>query len=134
MDHQGGYGTIIGSHPEDSKVIKVDGYFDSEEYKSPTYATLGKIIHTKQRKYNKISQLPERFVHRPEMIGYDPDQPDDDDNMGYFQGSSSQVVQTAKQEKMRTMASNMPTDRVIQKKATKGIHPSLFQASDAKKT
>lgn len=112
MDYQGGFGTIVGSHPEDSKIVKVDGYFDSR-HKNPTYATLGQIIHAKQRKYSSISQLPERFVHHPEMIGYDPDQPDDMDNTEYYTGSSSQVVQTTRSEKYKAMAANIPTDRII---------------------
>lgn len=112
MDHQGGYGTIVGSHPEDSKIIKVDGYFDAR-HKNPTYATLGQIIHAKQRKYSSISQLPENFVHHPELVGYDSDQGDDIDNTGYNEGSSSQIVQTARREKYLTMAANVPTDRII---------------------
>lgn len=113
MDRQGGYGTIVGSHPEDSKVIKVDGYFNSKEYHAPTYNTLGKLIHAKQRKYKSINQLPERYVHRPELVGYDPDQADEDDNTEYFQGSSSAVMQSTRNEKLKVTASNMPTDRVI---------------------
>ena len=112
MDHQGGFGTIIGSHPDDSKIVKVDGYFDTR-HKNPTYATLGQIIHAKQRKYSSINQLPERFVHRPELVGYDPDQPDDEDNTDYFSGSSSQVVQSARRHKYTNMATNVPTDRIM---------------------
>lgn len=112
MDPQGGIGTIVGSHPEDTKVIKVDGYFD-KHHKNPTYATLGQIIHAKQRKYSSISQLPERFVHTPELIGYDPDQPDDMDNTEYQSGSSSQIVRETRREKYMNMAANLPTDRII---------------------
>lgn len=112
MDNQGRPGSIIGSHPDDSKVVKVDGYFANNKPNIRTPTALNQVLRAKQKKYHSISQLPDRFVPTPETVGYDPDQPDDLDNMAYMTSSSNQIIKTSMKNRMNLMAGLAPTDRI----------------------
>lgn len=73
-------------YPE-GKYIDVE-YPDGEFQKNELF----NVLKAKQRKYDSISQLRTPWLHRPREVGYDPDQPDELDNVGYAAGSASSYI------------------------------------------